>query len=173
MNEARQLLLLRHADAVNAANLDDIDRPLSQKGHRQAAFLASHLKSIPIDYVLCSSSARTRETAIPILHTRCNSMPTVVYDKHVYGADARGLLQIISELPPAAKTVLLVGHNPAMEDLLEILQLSGRGAIPGGFKKGACVHLATNAPWKSLASQATRVAGYYRGEAEPSAAFAC
>ena len=122
MNEARQLLLLRHADAETPANLEDFDRPLSQKGHRQAAYLASHLKAIPIDYVLCSSSVRTRETAIPILHTRCNSMPTVVYDRHVYGAGAKGLLESISNLPPTAKTVLLVGHNPAMEDLLEILQ---------------------------------------------------
>ena len=173
MNEARQLLLLRHADAVHSASLEDFDRPLSAKGHRQAAFLANKLKSVPLDYVLCSSSARTRETAIPILHTRCNSMPTIVYDKHVYSADARELLELLSELPADAKSVLLVGHNPAMEDLLDILAPSGGNAMPGGFKKGACVHLATNAPWKSLASQATRVAGYYRGETEPSAAFAC
>jgi phosphohistidine phosphatase len=175
MNEPRQLLLVRHAEASpGGPNLDDFDRSLTQRGKRQSAFLAEKLRAIPIDYVLSSASARTRETVNPILHTRCASstMPTVVYDKNAYGADARALLEILATVPATAKIVMLVGHNPALEDLLEILAPTG-GSLPGGFPKGACVHLATNAPWKSLATQATRVAGYHRGEAEPSAAFAC
>jgi phosphohistidine phosphatase len=174
MNEARQLLLLRHAEAApGSSSLDDFDRPLTPKGQRQAMYLASKLRPIPIDYVLSSAAARTRETVNPILHTRCSSsMPTIVYDKNAYGADARTLLEILSATPPTAKSVLFVGHNPALEDLLEILAPTG-GPLPGGFPKGACVHLATNAPWESLASQAMRVAGYYRGEAEQTAAFAC
>jgi phosphohistidine phosphatase len=174
MNEARQLLLLRHADAApGSPSLDDFDRPLTARGQRQATFLAARLKTVPIDYVLCSAAVRARETVNPILRGCCStSMPTVVYDKTAYGADARTLLEIFATVPPTAKSVMLVGHNPALEDLLEILAPTG-GSLPGGFPKGACVHLATNAPWESLASQATRVAGFYRGEAEQTAAFAC
>jgi phosphohistidine phosphatase len=173
MNEVRQLLLLRHADAVpGGPSLEDFDRPLSPRGHRQANFIAGEIKRVPIDYVLCSASVRTRETATPILKTRCASMPTVVYDKAMYNADARALLGVLSTLAASLKAVLLVGHNPAIEDLLETLAPNG-GSLPGGFPKGACVHLATNAAWDSLHRQAPRVIGYYRGESEQTAISAC
>lgn len=172
MNEVRQLFLLRHADAVpGGSSVEDFDRQLSARGHAQARFIASTLKSMPIDYVLCSASARTRETVNPILKTRCAAMPTVVYDKALYGADARELLEILSAVPPSAKNVLFIGHNPAIEDLLETLAPTG-GSLPGGFPKGACVHLATNAPWDALPRQAPRVVGYYRGESEQAAVSA-
>jgi phosphohistidine phosphatase len=173
MNEVRQLFLLRHADAVpGGPSLEDFDRPLSPKGHRQARFVAAKLKGTPLDYVLCSAATRTRETVNPILQTRCAAMPTVVYDKTLYSADARMLLATLSTLPAALKNVLLVGHNPAIEDLLQTLAPTG-GQLPGGFPKGACVHLATNASWDALSRQAPRVVGYYRGESEQAAVSTC
>jgi phosphohistidine phosphatase len=173
MTDMRQLFLLRHADAVSGGpNLEDFDRPLSPKGQRQAAFVAARLKSMPIDYVLCSASARTRETVNPILKTRAAAMPTVVYDKHIYDAESRTLIKILSALPNTAKSVLFVGHNPAIEELLQILAPTG-GSLPGGFPKGACVHLTTTAPWNALVNQTVNVAGYYRGESEHARFTAC
>lgn len=174
MIEVRQLLLLRHADSVpGGPNIEDFDRPLSTKGHRQAWFVAGKLKGVAIDYVLCSAAIRTRETVNPILQTRCAAMPTVVYDKTLYHADARALLSILSTLPAKMKEVLLVGHNPAIEDLLETLAPTGGSQLPSGFPKGACVHLATSASWDSLTRQAPRVVGYYRGESEQAEAGTC
>ena len=64
--------------------------PSAASGHRQAAYLASAPQVDPdrLRPLLVRRRARARPS-IPILHTRCASMPTVVYDKHVYGADAR------------------------------------------------------------------------------------
>lgn len=169
MTDVRQLLLLRHAEAIpGSQGLDDFDRPLSPRGHRQAASIATQIARMPIDYVLCSSSARTRETIHPVLKTRCAAMPNVVYDKRVYGADARGLIDFLAATPPTAKCALFVGHNPAIEELLLILAPT-QGSLPSGFPKGVCVHLMTTAPWAALVTQATRVAGYYSGDTEAAA----
>jgi len=164
MSDPRHLLLLRHAEAIpGGPGLDDFDRPLSPRGHAQAAAVARHLAKLPIAYVLCSASTRTRETAHPILKTRCTAMPTVVYDKRVYGADARGLITLLSAIPATAHCVLFVGHNPAIEDLLLILTPT-QGSLPSGFPKGVCVHLTTTAPWSALVKQTTKVVAYYKGD---------
>jgi phosphohistidine phosphatase len=158
--DLRHLFLLRHAHAVHAGpKLADIDRPLSDRGHRQAEYIAKRLEKVAIDYVLCSSSTRTRQTVNPILQTRCDAMPTVVYDKNLYGAEAETLLEIVATVPTTATSVLLVGHNPAMEELVGMLKPKG-GTLPDGFPKGACIHLTTSAAWDSIAGHGTKVAGY-------------
>jgi phosphohistidine phosphatase len=166
--EVRHLFLLRHAQAVDGGpKLQDIDRPLSEHGRRQAAFVAARLKGLPIDYVLCSPSNRTRDTADPILRTRCADLPTVVYDRKLYEASAEDVLEAISQVPPKARSVLVVGHNPSMESVLGLLTCGAAGLE--GFKKGACVHLTTPSAWHSLQAGGATVAGYYRGEADPDA----
>jgi phosphohistidine phosphatase len=166
-SELRHLFLLRHAQAADGGpKLPDIDRPLSERGRRQAAFVAEHLHAVPIDYVLCSPSTRTRDTADPILRTRCSEMPTVVYDRKLYEASAEDVLEAVSKVPAKTRSLLVVGHNPSMENVLAILATSTGGIE--GFKKGACVHLTTTSPWDGLSPGGFKVASYYRGESESS-----
>jgi phosphohistidine phosphatase len=161
---SRHLLLLRHADAVDGGcELADLDRPLSPRGRRQAAFVAKRLAGVPVDYVLCSPSTRTRETAEPLLAARCPVMPTVVYDRRLYESNARTVLGLIRGLPDSARSVLVIGHNPWIAELLDLLAPDREG-MPDGFKKGACFHLAADVPWASVEDGSLRVAGYLRGE---------
>ena len=109
----KRLYLLRHAKSSwDDASLDDHDRPLSGRGRRAADAIGRHLREHDIvpDLVLCSSAARTRETL-----ARIGLDGTI--ERELYGASAYALLARVRALPPAAGSVLLIGHNPGIHDL--------------------------------------------------------
>ncbi|MDQ4011627.1 MAG: hypothetical protein M3228_13275 [Actinomycetota bacterium] len=71
-----------------------------------------------------------------------NVKPRVRHDDRLYGASANELLRITQELPHQASTVVLVGHNPGLEDFLELL--TGTAEV---LKTSAIAVIATRAPW--------------------------
>jgi phosphohistidine phosphatase len=135
----RTLVLLRHAKADNPKAVADIDRPLTSRGHADAAAAGawlSHRGFVP-DLVVCSPSRRTRETWHGValaLHTA----PDVRYDRGVYTASARDLLDLICAMDDTAGTVMMVGHNPGLSQLSMLLDDS-RDA-EGLRTAGAAVH---------------------------------
>ena len=115
----KTLHLLRHAKSDWAnSSLDDVDRPLSRRGRRARKLVARHVASWPIDLLVCSTAARARATATPLVDSL--GCP-VRYDETLYSADARDLLVITRELPDDASVVMLVGHNPSLEDFTALL----------------------------------------------------
>ena len=119
------LVLLRHGKSDWSGGEPDHLRPLARRGRRQVPeagrWLADNLGVV--DLAIVSSAERTRETwrlAAAELH----EPPPVMEDARVYAASPRTLLGVLREVPAHAATVVLVGHNPGLEDLVD--SLTGR-----------------------------------------------
>jgi phosphohistidine phosphatase len=110
-------LLLRHAkSAWDDPTLADRDRPLAGRGVRAAATMAPHVGLV--DAVLCSPARRAKET-LQHLRTAGAVGPAaeVIVDDTLYGATASDLLERIRRVRADRATLLVVGHNPGLEDL--------------------------------------------------------
>jgi phosphohistidine phosphatase len=117
-----RLLLLRHAKAARKdARFEDFDRPLTVRGwdeaHRTGRFIGSEF---PPDLVVSSSARRARETLAGVLSSLSGDME-VRLRSELYDADADDLLPIAAEGDPHARTVMLVGHNPAFEEAMRLI----------------------------------------------------
>ena len=122
----KRILLLRHAKALPIARgLNDFERGLTEQGSDDCKLLGEYLQSrqITIDLVISSPANRAKETAGLVVWSAGLSVE-VIYDRRIYEADPQMLLDIISEIEPHRNSVLLVGHNPSMEDFLR--GLTGR-----------------------------------------------
>jgi phosphohistidine phosphatase len=132
----KQLIVVRHAKATHKPGFADADRPLTSRGRRDARAAGEWLLSgqlIP-ELVLCSPSCRTRQTwdqlAIALAAGRDIE---VEYDPRLYDADAGDVLDVIGATPGDARTLMIVGHNPAMQDIAS--GLTGQGDL--GFPTSA------------------------------------
>ena len=123
----RRLLLLRHAKAERSRPGErDHDRRLDERGRGDApvigAYLARH--GYAPDRVIVSPAARTRETwelVGPALPRRT----PVDFEPRVYEASPQTLLAVVRETDPGVQTLLLVGHNPGLQDLATRLVATG------------------------------------------------
>jgi phosphohistidine phosphatase len=115
------LVLIRHAKSDWSANLPDRQRPLAPRGKRQApesgAWLAAH---VPIDAAVISPAQRARETW-DLVSAEYDSVPATTYEERAYTFDGRALLDLVRRFDDDDATVALVGHNPAMEQLVQLL----------------------------------------------------
>jgi phosphohistidine phosphatase len=141
---AKKLFLLRHAKSSwKHAGLDDHDRPLAKRGRRAAKLMRKHLRrgGIEPDLVLCSSSRRTRETL-----ERVRPSGHVQIEGGLYAASSAALLDPLRRLPEEAQSVMVIGHNPGMEDLAS--ELTGRSLEK--FPTGALATLTFTGEWADL-----------------------
>jgi phosphohistidine phosphatase len=119
----RTLYLLRHAKSSwKDANLPDFDRPLSGRGRKASETVGLFLKEkeITFDLVVSSPAVRARQTIESVLRS-AKQRPELRFDERIYEATVGRLLEIVSQLENEHKTVLLVGHNPGMQELLSLL----------------------------------------------------
>ncbi len=138
-----ELLLLRHADAGDPAawTRPDAERPLSPKGHRQAARVAAWLKSIDRrpDAIISSPKVRAAETAAAV--AGAFGMP-LIEDQRLAGAlDVRTIGEIIHDAGDPRRP-MLVGHDPDFSELAA--DLSGLPTLD--MKKGALVRIDVTVP---------------------------
>lgn len=117
----KQLLILRHAKSDWSANYNrDIERPLNTRGKNDAGLIGSWIAEhhLEPDYILCSPAKRTRSTIDNLSgHIEITGIQTV-YPNVLYLADLDTLLTIIRNAPEPVQRLLLVGHNPGLEELL-------------------------------------------------------
>jgi phosphohistidine phosphatase len=117
-DEPRRLLLLRHAKSA-WPDVPDSERPLNDRGRRDAPAIGRWLQSsgyVP-DVVLCSTADRTRETW-DLLAPELDADPPVHFEQRIYEASALSLLHLLRETGNGYKTVLLIGHNPGLAELI-------------------------------------------------------
>lgn len=116
------LIVLRHAKAVHALGLADIERPLTERGRRDSAGTGDWLRDAGLvpDRVVCSPAQRTRET-LEHLGLGAGEGPEVAFESGVYDNDVDTLLSLLRESPARARSVLLIGHNPSMHELVQDL----------------------------------------------------
>ena len=115
MAETRHLLLLRHAKSSwDDPALADHDRPLSRRGREAAKLIGEHLVSsgTEIGLVLCSSALRARQTVELV-----QPSGQIRIEPELYGASADQLLGRLRHVSEEVETTMLVGHNPAIQDL--------------------------------------------------------
>ncbi|WP_028048069.1 histidine phosphatase family protein [Cellulomonas sp. URHD0024] len=114
----RNLILLRHAKAEHPEHMEDIQRPLSLVGRRQAGRVGTALAADALvpDLVLCSSSVRTRQTW-ELARATLGAAPEVRFDEALYYAGVREVLEIVQTISDDVRTLLVVGHEPTMSHL--------------------------------------------------------
>jgi phosphohistidine phosphatase len=122
-----RLMLLRHAKSEKAeAGEPDRERHLNARGKSDApmigAYMAHHAL-IP-DLALISPAVRTRETWERIVAELPNR-PRETFEERLYNAGRQQILVLVKETAPAARTLMLIGHNPGLHDLARQLIASG------------------------------------------------
>jgi phosphohistidine phosphatase len=119
----KRLLLLRHAKSSwDDAGLADFDRPLNGRGRKAAPLVGALMRERQLrpDLIISSPAARARETVA--LALEASGIKTELhYDERIYEATVARLLEVISEVGDDKQEVMLVGHNPGFENLLERL----------------------------------------------------
>jgi phosphohistidine phosphatase len=151
----KRLYLLRHAKSSwDDPTLADHDRPLAPRGRRAARVLAGHLQreGVAPELVLCSSSRRTRQT-LKRIKAALRDKADVQIESELYAASAAELLEVLHEVPDEVKSVMLIGHNPGIQDLAMSLASAG-SEIPrlrSKFPTAALATLELNGTWRELA----------------------
>ncbi len=146
----RTLTLLRHAKSSwkNQA-LADIERPLNNRGRRAADAMAARLVAhgVTFTHILASPARRSRETIMRMLLALPARNATITFDHAFYIFEAQGLIDALRRLDDNMLDVLIVGHNPALEDAINFLT----GKRIQGFPTAACAQLAIALPnWATL-----------------------
>ncbi|MER8571966.1 histidine phosphatase family protein [Mesorhizobium sp. M1338] len=131
----KQLLLLRHAKSSwDDPALDDFDRPLTDRGLKAAHLMGRELAArdwLP-DLALVSPALRARDTW-RLVAAELPAHPKVVFAKALYDASAADILSQIHQVDPSGGSLLVIGHNPGLEDLAR--QLAGPGSEAKARKK--------------------------------------
>lgn len=123
----KRLYLLRHAKSDwGEPGLPDHDRPLAPRGRKAAPLVASYMAANDLrpSYVLVSSALRALQTFESFKEVALGA--TVKIEPAVYGADVGDLTDLIRAVPSEHDSVMLVGHNPTMQDL--VLNLASDGS---------------------------------------------
>ncbi|MEV4339335.1 histidine phosphatase family protein [Streptomyces sp. NPDC049590] len=121
----RRLVLLRHAKSAWPEGVEDRLRPLAPRGLRDAPAAGRALAagSLP-DLALCSTAVRARRTW-ELASAEWATPPPVRYDRRLYAAGVPELLEVVHEAPAEARTLLLIGHNPGLAELVPALAADG------------------------------------------------
>jgi len=149
-------MLLRHAKSSWAdPALADVDRPLNRRGERAAAAMGAYLREHDLrpDVVLCSPARRTRQT-LAAVEAELGDGFAVELAPDVYGGGPAVLLELLRALPDSAGAVMVVGHNPGLEELALLLAAPGneRARVGEKFPTGALAVLEAGCErWADLA----------------------
>lgn len=146
-----RLFLMRHAKAASEEGAPDHERPLTQQGVADARTMGRWLRDhggAP-DAVWCSSALRARQTWSAVA-TELPSTPDAIepsYLRSVYQAGPGDLLDLLRDVPPEVESVLVLGHNPTMEQAL-----AGLTGQPRDFPAGAIAALDGTGSWSKPTS---------------------
>lgn len=168
MTSPRRLVLVRHAksDQHPPAGVVDHDRPLSERGRRDAPELGRWLAATVgrPDLVLCSSALRAQETW-RLAAAAFDPAPTLEVSPRLYQASPGKLLAGVREVDPEVVTLVVVGHEPVQSTLAQALAGPGSSAdaltgLAAGFSTSAVAVLELDLPWDALAPHGARLARF-------------
>jgi phosphohistidine phosphatase len=128
----KTVTLFRHAKSGEKGNphIDDFDRPLADRGLKTApkVGVAIRDRGIRPNLILCSPSVRTRQTLTLAAAGAWDNPPKLRYDQNLYEATASTMLKMLESLPEDVAHVMIVGHNPGLQDLAAALAPAGTEA---------------------------------------------
>tara|TARA_B100001564_G_scaffold351408_1_gene357222 strand:- start:779 stop:1273 length:495 start_codon:yes stop_codon:yes gene_type:complete len=120
----KEIYVLRHAKSSwDNSNLSDFERPLADRGISDAKKMSKFLKdmNIKIDKVLCSNAIRAKETFDLTADGFNFEIDKATYSDKLYFGDTTTIIQDLKELDESLNNILIVGHNPTLHYLVEIL----------------------------------------------------
>ena len=149
------LYLMRHAKSDwHSAATSDYDRPLNKRGSRDAVRMGQWLDANDLrpQVLLASPAQRTRQTVLAVAEALGVKDGEVMLNKDLYLADRATLIKVLHSLPESIDSVLLVAHNPGMDDLVEWLSpepppLSDSGKL---MTTAAIAVFEVSGPWAKL-----------------------
>jgi phosphohistidine phosphatase len=148
----KTLFLLRHAKSSwKDETLADFERPLNSRGKRTTKTLGALFikEKVKPELILSSCAVRARETIEPILSlTKLRS--ELRFDERIYEASAERLFDVITQIEKTIRSVLIVGHNPGLEELLASLTGQSETMSTGALAKITL----ENSNWNSIEAQA-------------------
>ncbi|MCK1796549.1 histidine phosphatase family protein [Streptomyces sp. XM4193] len=163
---SRRIVLLRHAKADWPDGADH-DRPLAERGRKDAPVAGDWLaaRRINFDLTLCSTAVRTRETW-KLVVSRLEHRPKTVYEDRLYEASPGEIIAVLNELPEDCTELLVVGHNPGIQGVAEVLTGEAEPAAAGhmerlGFPTSAVAVLAFAGDWKALQPGSARLTEHW------------
>ncbi|WP_157431682.1 SixA phosphatase family protein [Actinomadura hibisca] len=134
------LIVLRHAKAVAGLGVVDFDRPLADRGRRDAAATGDWLRAeglVPV-LALCSTAVRTRQT-LDLLDLKTE----VSHEARLYDNEPEIVLDLVRQTGDDVGTLLVVGHNPSTHQVVHDLT----GDAPESFPTCALAVIELTAPW--------------------------
>lgn len=131
--DAVRLIVLRHAKSAWPDGVPDLERPLAERGRRDAPRMGAWLRQAGVQpgLVICSPALRTRQTW-ELVSQPLGGAPIVAIEPRLYGAEVEELLEVLREVPEEVGTVLLVAHFPGVQGLT--LELVGRARHGQGHR---------------------------------------
>lgn len=115
----KRLVLLRHAKSDYPLGVSDHDRPLAARGNREAPAAGAWLRENDVvpDFIVLSDAQRTRATCAWVISELGEKAPTPYLDSRIYGASSTRLCAIINETPETVTTLMVIGHQPVLQEL--------------------------------------------------------
>jgi phosphohistidine phosphatase len=164
----KTIFLVRHAKSSwKDKSIADIDRPLAKRGRRAARSLGQYLAQQQMQpaQILCSPAQRTRET-LARMEKQFDAAVPVRYEKAIYLAEAPALLRRLRRLNDSLPSVMLIGHNPGLENLVRLLIGSTAEAanrLPEKFATGSLAVLAAATDeWRGLDTGGAELIAFVR-----------
>jgi phosphohistidine phosphatase len=162
----RELILMRHGKSDWSKPLSDYLRPIKKRGYLEAAKVGAWLKDQDmVPHLIISSPAqRAKETAETVADSMGYDAANIIWYESVYMADVSELLDAIATTPDECNLLMVVGHNPGLEDLL--FYLTKEVDIPDDGKVMPTATVAvmeTENDWADLEHASCKLAGIVRG----------
>ncbi|WP_163834495.1 SixA phosphatase family protein [Spartinivicinus ruber] len=129
----KELLLIRHAKSSwKDDSLSDFDRPLNKRGKKTAPLMGQLLadKHWQPDRVFASPAIRAKATAELILPAMAIPPDQVDWHSKLYDASVKAIFNVIKKAPSACQRLMIIGHNPSIEETIQALDPKFNGNIP-------------------------------------------
>jgi phosphohistidine phosphatase len=125
----KRLILLRHAKSAWPDGVEDSARPLADRGSRAAPLMGDYLakRRLTPELVVVSPARRTEDTWSLVRKLLLPETAVSQTEKRIYEASAETLLAVIRETEASVRSLMIIGHNPGLEDLARRLMASREG----------------------------------------------
>ena len=146
----KTLYLIRHAKSSwSYPELEDFERPLSNRGRKSALLMGTILKKLKAapDLLISSPANRAAMTARMIADAIRYPLDKIQYTERIYLADEAVLIQVIKNINNSVNRAMLIGHNPGLTGLANTIGDQPIGDIPTG---GVCCMDLKIASWKGI-----------------------
>ena len=145
----KYIYLVRHAKSSwKDKLLSDRQRPLNKRGKENAPVMAERLRARggQPDLIISSPAKRARMTAKKLAAGIGYDFEQLATDERLYFHDMEGVLEVIQDTPESAQSVMVVGHNPDMTELLNLLA----GHVTGNMPTCAIATLSIKGKWQDV-----------------------